>query len=1649
MPSPSHTDFARILLDASTENFALLIDTKGTVVDANAAMATRFGRTVEQLKGSNIYKLLAPEVAKQRRAYARTVIRTRQPAYFEDQNQESWFKNSAYPILDSSGKVTQIATLTCDITELKATEKLLRQKGRQCSLFFEYEPEYCYMISPQGKILNVNRAALKVLGYKKHELIGQPVQKIYAPESAAKAGQLFREWKTTGILRNAELRIISKNGVRRTVLLSVDAVKDTAGKIVYSISIQRDIEELAHTRERLRQEKEKLNHIVSNIPIVSYTARADVQCSTTYVSERIEALTGYKAKSFLRKGSFWFDHIHPEDQKIIRKKLHHFLNSSDEDTVNIWYRFKHASGAYIWIEDILRMIRTPEGKPDYIIGALYDVSERKRMREALQEEKEFFETAINALPDTFFVFDPRTGEALRWNQTFARISGFTDAEISRQRVPNTYYSSADTKLAQEAIQKTLKKGQNTVELSLICKDKRIVPTEYSASVIRDEQDKVENVIAVGRDITERKKMEYELRQHRNHLEKMVKQRTDELQKTNQKLRQEIRKHQQSKIKLQESEAKFKTFVSESMEAVYLHDLDGKIIEVNKTAVQDSGYTRKELLGMTAFDIDPDLKQIKHLKKSWKTARPYQFQTFQANNKNKKGRLYPVEVKIGKIVLNKQAYILALAQNISERTTAETLKQESEERFRIFMEKFPGIVFINDGKGRTVFGNQSICQFYGCTKKEYVGKKIAQLAGPKLAAKMVAEDKKVIATGRSLKFEEMVSNSPEPRYWITHKFPIPSHDQRVLVGGLAIEITDRKQVEGALQESKQRLLKAQSIARMGFLDWDVQNNTIVLSEQVCHMYQLDPKKVLHKPELVLQRVHPDDFEYVKKNLDLAVKGTRKFDIDHRILRPDGSIIWVHAQAEPEYDAAGKPKRLLGAAIDITERKQTASALSQKKQQLKSILDNIQGITYRCKLDRDWTMIYLTPFVKTLTGYPLTDFIQNHTRSFASIIHSDDSKRIRHNVRTAIKAKQPWEIEYRIRHKDGRTIWVYEKGEAVFDEKGKVTHLDGFIINISERKKTQELLQKSEEKYRGIFDESVAAIYVFDTQKNCIDVNQAGLDLLGYSKKEVLHMNMSDVDVDPQAVLLGHQQLLSGGKVINYEHQLKRKDGSIITVLNNSRPLTDTKGNIVGIQSTLIDITKRKIAEAAVQKKEAESRHLLQTMLNGFVYMEAIYDKKGKLCDARYLDMNASYEQFTGLKKKTAIGKTVLELMPKTEQAWFNILGDVVARGTPKGFEMYHEHTQKFYSVRAYRPTKDHFAAFFEDITEGKEYERRLQLTQHAVDRSLMPHVWFDTDGHIIYANEAAAQHFGYPIKKILTMSPADIDPNLHHLKPKVVDHLKQYGHYTFESTHYHRSGRVIPVEVKIHRIQYAEQRYFVVNIRDLTEQKKLDKAKDDFIMLASHQLRTPLTTIKLYTESLSKKITSRPKLYDDCQDDIKKINRAYERISRLVDDLLNASMTSLKKDTIKIEEVQFAQMADGEIESVLKLETDKDIRVIRRYKKNRKVLTDKRLLQTSLQNLIENAFKYTPDGGRVSIGIRKKGSDLILSVSDTGYGIPLKEQSKIFGRFFRANNVATTIDGSGFGLHVLKTILQNCGGDIWFESKENVGSTFFVKLPTGS
>jgi len=268
-------------------------------------------------------------------------------------------------------------------------------------------------------------------------------------------------------------------------------------------------------------------------------------------------------------------------------------------------------------------------------------------------------------------------------------------------------------------------------------------------------------------------------------------------------------------------------------------------------------------------------------------------------------------------------------------------------------------------------------------------------------------------------------------------------------------------------------------------------------------------------------------------------------------------------------------------------------------------------------------------------------------------------------------------------------------------------------------------------------------------------------------------------------------------------------------------------------------------------------------------------------------------------------------------------------------------------------------------------------------------------------------------------------------------------------HYYRrkDGSRFPVSVTVTPMEVEGQTIGAVEVfRDITREKNIDRSKTEFVSLASHQLRTPLTSINWYTEMIlggdSGKINKATREY------VEEISLGTSRMSTLVSALLNVSRIDMGTLAIEPSPTDIQALADevlSEFESTI---AEKKLDIKRIYKlKDPLVEVDPNLMRIIYQNLISNAVKYTAENGTVTISIQDNEDHVTFEISDTGYGIPSHQQGRIFQKLFRADNVrALETDGTGLGLFLVKSILDEAGGSIWFESTIDVGSKFLVKLP---
>lgn len=326
-------------------------------------------------------------------------------------------------------------------------------------------------------------------------------------------------------------------------------------------------------------------------------------------------------------------------------------------------------------------------------------------------------------------------------------------------------------------------------------------------------------------------------------------------------------------------------------------------------------------------------------------------------------------------------------------------------------------------------------------------------------------------------------------------------------------------------------------------------------------------------------------------------------------------WVHlhAQAHPFWTEIvltpisyhGEP--CLHAVIrDISLSKQLETDYQDREAQFRTLTSNIEGVVYRCLDDENWTMIFMSEAIESVSGYPVSDFDNNQVRSYASVIYEEDSAYVDVAVASAIAAQQSFTLNYRIQHQDGSLRWVYEKGKGIFDQNGTLLHIDGVIFDVTTFKETEAKLHKSQTLLQLALDTLPQRVFWKDLESRYLGCNQKFADDVGLtSPSEIIGKNDFELpwrDTEAVGYRADDRRVIDNNiTYINREQSQTRQDGRLIWLRTSKLPLKDEKGQTIGVFGSYEDITMLREAtelvvqsEADLRRKSTELEHTLQEL-----------------------------------------------------------------------------------------------------------------------------------------------------------------------------------------------------------------------------------------------------------------------------------------------------------------------------------------------------------------------------------------------------------------------------------------------------------------------
>lgn len=661
-------------------------------------------------------------------------------------------------------------------------------------------------------------------------------------------------------------------------------------------------------------------------------------------------------------------------------------------------------------------------------------------------------------------------------------------------------------------------------------------------------------------------------------------------------------------------------------------------------------------------------------------------------------------------------------------------------------------------------------------------------------------------------------------------------------------------------------------------------------------------------------------------------------------------------------------------------------------------------------------------------------------------------------------------------------------------GKIINIKGrkyviIIVNdLSGQFAAQKEVAESEERFKLIFDLAPDAYFLTNLKGQLVGGNRAVEKLTGYSRfdligKDLIHAGLlKKKDVSRALEVLRIN--LAGKPTGPDEFELVCKDGREVMAELSTHPVK------IGDEYLVLSIVRDVTARKNIEKELIIKDETLELMIENIPSLIMFTDPDGKITY-----VSPQVKKILGYSQDYLIGTGFPKVIhpddeEKVKNAYLSALrGNEVA---DLEYRFYRKDGSVAWLSHVAKPLRENgkfrgVLSFVREITEWKQsnedtLRRNIELEEAqkklrtnlneakhnkealeilakdlekyklAVEGASDHIIITDIDANIVFANRAAENITGFLVREMIGKNPGDLwggqmDKVFFKKMWRIIKKEKKI--YRGELKNKRKNGEIYDAELHIAPIldKRGNVIFFVGIERDISKMKELDRMRNEFVSIASHQLRTPLTSIKWFAELL---LTAGNHLHKKDVNYIHNIYESNQKMIRLVNDLLSVSrietgrkfaadkhradLSALIKHAVSDEKMYAMQMK-------VRIETHG------LPKKYIAFIDDEQIYQV-FQNLLHNAITYSsPDGGRVVVSFEANDDKAIISVRDFGIGIPAKQQGRVFEKFFRGDNVAESGKaGTGLGLYIAKAIVESHGGRIRFESTENKGTTFFIELP---
>ncbi|HMG83038.1 MAG TPA: PAS domain S-box protein [Ferruginibacter sp.] len=995
-------------------------------------------------------------------------------------------------------------------------------------------------------------------------------------------------------------------------------------------------------------------------------------------------------------------------------------------------------------------------------------------------------------------------------------------------------------------------------------------------------------------------------------------------------------------------------------------------------------------------------------------------------------------------------VIVTVNEVTSLVKGKYLLAESERQFRnvIMQSPIPMTIFRGEDHIIEMANTEMFTNIWRKEEKDVIGKRLFDVFPELKDQKYPPLLKNVLSTGQPYREKESVvyiqGDDGLKKFYLDYEYS-PLLETDGTISGIMItvnDVTQRVMAKQKIEIEEARLRLAIEGTKLATWDLNLETKSIIHSPRLAEIFG-HPLTTQITHQHMRDQIHPDDRQsIVERAFDMAME-TGYYNYEARVVRPDKTIGWIKTQGKVMYDEQGTPIRLIGTLADTTENK----IAEEKVAMLAAIVESSEDVIISKTLDGIITS--WNAGAQRVFGYEGAEIIGQHITKLIPLDRFDEEPQILRRIQHGESVDH---FETQRITKEGNLLDISLTISPIKDTAGNIIGASKIARDITKQKQIERLVAESELRLNIAIQAAELGTWEFDIKNQQAIYSSRYLEIFGYKDSEepshnslLERIHRDDLDMRNKAL----QDAIESG-FLNLEMRIVTIANDLRWIQAKGKVFYDDNNIATKIMGTIMDVTDERQAELAIRESEGKFR-LLSDAMPQFIWTS---DPQGNL-----IYFNQAVYDYSGLTEEEAMnGGWVQIIHPDDKQE--NIKKWMHSITTGEDFVFEHrfrkyngEYRWQLSRAIPHRDSSGNIQMWIgtsTDIHDSKLYSDKLQKSEllfKTISNAPPVGLWMtDNKGQNVFVNQTWINWTGMPLEehygqgwlsRVVEEDKAAV--------PSFENAMKRREKYTTEFRLLKPDNEIRWCLIEGYPFYNMDGEFegYAGSVTDITDIKKLEQQKDFFISMASHELKTPITSIKGYVQILLSMHKDSPDTF--LKSSLTTVNKQIGTLTKLIADLLD--MSKIKSGNLQLNKEEFSmnEMIRETIDEIKHTQPGHDIMFT--PERESVVYADRLRIAQVLINFLTNAIKYSPHFNMVTVKVSIVENNVIVAVIDSGIGINKNDQEKIFQRFYRVEGKdEKTFPGFGIGLFIASEIIQRHNGKIGVESEPGKGSVFSFSLP---